>query len=39
MKQTSDKSEQAMSEISIEVHTSMINMSAKSGTWTQILNI
>ena len=38
MKQTSDKSEQAMSEIIIEAHTCMIEMSAKSGTCTQILN-
>jgi hypothetical protein len=38
MKQTTNKSEQVMSEIIIEAHTSMIKMSAKSGAWTQILN-
>jgi hypothetical protein len=35
MKQTSDKSEQAMSEIIIEAHTSMIKLSAKSEAWLQ----
>ena len=38
MKQTSDKSEQAKFEIRIEAHTTMIEMNAKSGAWTQILN-
>jgi hypothetical protein len=38
MKQTSDKSEQAMSEIIIESHTSMIKLSAKSWAWTLILD-
>ena len=38
MKQTSDKLEQAMPEIIIKAHTSMIKMIAKFGAWTQILN-
>ena len=38
MKQTCYKAEQAMSEIIIEAHTSMIKMIAKSGAWTHFLN-
>ena len=45
MKQTSDKSEQAirqlsdkLSEIITEAHTTMIEMSAKFQVWSQFLN-
>jgi hypothetical protein len=35
LKQTSDKSEQAMSEIIIEAHTTMIEICAKPQAWSQ----